>query len=52
MTYFMEYKKTYEGLNTLLTFSSDVKVQQAQWEHMTVLGFLVGLPSDYNTTKS
>ena len=29
---FMDYKKTYEELNTLLPFSSDVKVQQAQRE--------------------
>ena len=30
MAYFIDYKKTYEELNMLLPFSSNVKVQQAQ----------------------
>ena len=42
---FMDYKKTYEKLNSLLPFSPDVKVQQAQWEKMAMIGFLAALPS-------
>ena len=43
---FMDYKKTYE--NTLLPFSPDVKVQQAQQEKMAMMGFLAALPSEYD----
>lgn len=32
MAYFIDYKKTYEKFNMLFPFSSNVKVQQAQWE--------------------
>ena len=49
---FMDYKKTYEELNTLLPFSPYVKVQQAQWEKMTVIGFLIALPSEYDYVKA
>ena len=48
---FMDYKKTYEELNTLLPFSLDVKVQQAQREKMAMMGFLAALPSDYDYVK-
>ena len=48
----MDYKKTYEELNTLLPFSPNVKVQQAQREHMTVMGFLTALPSEYEYIKA
>ena len=48
MAYFMEYTKTYEELNMLLPFSSDVKAQQVEWEHMVVKGFLASLPSEYD----
>ena len=48
---FMDYKKTYEELNTLLPFSLDVKVQQAQQEKMAVMGFLAALPSEYDSIK-
>ena len=48
---FMDYKKTYEKLNTLLQFSPYVKVQQAQREKMTVMGFLVALHSEYDSIK-
>ena len=48
---FMDYKKTYEELNTLLPFSPDVKVQQAQWEKMVVMGFLAALPLEYDFVK-
>ena len=41
---FMDYKKTYEELGTLLPFSPDVKVQQAQWEKMALMGFLANTP--------
>ena len=50
--YFTDYKKTYEELNMLLPFSPNVKVQQAQREHMAVIGFLLALPSDYDIAKS
>ena len=43
---FMDHKKTYEELNTLLPFIPDVKVQQAQREKMAVMGFLAALPSE------
>ena len=48
---FMDYKKTYEELNTLLPFSLDVKVQQDQWEKMAVMGFLAALPLEYDSVK-
>ena len=44
MELFMDYKKTYEELNTLLPFSPDVKVQQTQWEKMAVVVFHSRLP--------
>lgn len=50
-TYFIDFKKTYEELNMLLPFSSDVTVQQTQQEKM-VMNFLAGLSSEYETTKS
>ena len=49
---FMDYKKTYEELNTPLPFSPNVKVQQAQWEKMTVMSFLAALPSEYDSVKA
>ena len=52
MEFFMNYKITYEELNTLLPFSPDVKVQQAQWEKMAVMGFLATLPSEYDSIKA
>ena len=42
---FMDNKKTYEELNTLLPFSPYVKVQQAQREKITLVGFLAPLTS-------
>ncbi|KAH0713023.1 hypothetical protein KY289_008982 [Solanum tuberosum] len=48
----MEFKKTYEELNVLLPFSTDIKVQQAQREQMAIMGFLAGLPSEFETAKS
>ena len=48
----MDYKKTYEELNTLLPFSPDVKVQQAQWEKMVVIDFLATLPLEYDSVKA
>ena len=48
----MDYKKTYEELNTLLLFSPDVKVQQTQREKMAVMGFLATLPSEYDSVKA
>ncbi|XP_071916283.1 uncharacterized protein [Coffea arabica] len=52
MTYFMDFKKTYEDLNLLLPFSSDVKVQQTQWEQMAIMSFLVGLSPEFEAAKS
>ena len=48
---FMDYKKTYEELNTLLPFSLNVKVQQAQREKMAIMGFLFALPLEYDFVK-
>ena len=48
---FMDYTKTYEELNTLLPFSLDVKVQQAQREKMATMGFLAALPLEYDFVK-
>ena len=48
----MDHKKTYEELNTLLPFSPDVKVQQAQREQMAVMGFLAALPSEYESINA
>ena len=48
----MDFKKTYEELNVLLPFSTDIKVQQTQREKMAVMSFLVGLPSEFETAKS
>ena len=50
--FFMDYKKTYEDLNVLLTFSPDVKDQQDQRENMTMMGFLAALPSKYDSVKA
>ena len=50
--YFMELKKTYEKLNTLLPLNPDVKFQQAQREHMAIMSFLAGLSLEFDTTKS
>ena len=50
--YFMEFKRTYEELNSLMPFSPDVKVQQSQREQMAVMSFLAGLPSTFETAKS
>ena len=49
---FMDYKKTYEELNTLLPFSPNVKVQQDQQEKMAVIGFLAALLSKYDSIKA
>ena len=45
--YFMDFKRTYEELNMLLPFSTDVTVQQAQREKLAVMSFLAGLPSEF-----
>lgn len=52
MTYFMQFKKIYEELNVLLSFSADIKIQQTQREHMAIMSFLAGLPSKFETAKS
>ena len=50
--FFMDYKNTYEELNTLLPFSPDIKVQQAQREKMAVMDFLAALLSGYDFVKA
>ena len=50
--FFMAYKKIHEELNMLMPFIPDVKVQQSQREHMTVMGFLAALPSEYDSAKT
>ncbi|XP_071900889.1 uncharacterized protein [Coffea arabica] len=52
MTYFIDFKKTYEEINLLLSFSSDVKVQQTQREQMAIMSFLAGLSPEFEATKS
>ena len=49
--YFMDFKRTYEELNMLLPFSIDVTIQQTQREKLTVMSFLAGLPSEFETAK-
>ena len=48
----MNYKKIYEELNMLMPFSPDVKAQQSQREHMTVMGFLAALPFEYDSATA
>ncbi|TYH79799.1 hypothetical protein ES332_D03G087500v1 [Gossypium tomentosum] len=43
-TYFMEFKKAYKEFNVLLSFSPR--------EQMTIMSFLVDLPSKFETAKS
>lgn len=50
--FFMGFKNTYEELNTLLPFSTDIKVQQTQREQMAIMSFLAALPSEFETAKS
>ncbi|XP_071933223.1 uncharacterized protein [Coffea arabica] len=52
ITYFMNFKKTYEELNLLLPFSFDVKVQQTQREQMAIMSFLAGLLPKFEAAKS
>ena len=49
---FMAYKKIHEKRNMFMPFSPDVKVQQSQRELMVVMGFLVALPSEYDSAKA
>lgn len=51
-TYFMNFKKTYEELNAVMPFSTDVKVQQTQREQMAIMSFLAGLGSQFESAKS
>ena len=48
----MDFKRTYEELNMLLPYSSDIKVQQSQREQMAVMSFLAELPSEFETAKN
>ena len=50
--HFMEFKKTYEELNMLLPFSTNIKVQQTQRDQIEVMSFLASLSSKFDTTKS
>ncbi|KAG8652889.1 hypothetical protein MANES_06G147450v8 [Manihot esculenta] len=51
-SYFMDFKRVYEKLNGLMSFSTDVKTQQAQQEQMAVMSFLASLPPKFETAKS
>jgi uncharacterized protein YlbG (UPF0298 family) len=51
-SYFLDFKRTYNELNMLLPFSFNVKIQQSQMEKMTVMSFLVGLPSEFENEFS
>jgi len=48
----MDFTRTYEELNMFLPFSPNVKIQQSQGKNMAVMSFLVGIPSEFETTKS
>ena len=48
----MAHKKTHEELNMLMTFSTNVEVQQSQPQHIVVMGFLAALPSEYDSAKA
>ncbi|EYU24310.1 hypothetical protein MIMGU_mgv1a026406mg, partial [Erythranthe guttata] len=50
-SYFMDFKQSYEELNMLLPFSSDVKVPQKQHEQMVVMSFLAGLLSKFEIAE-
>ncbi|RVW53673.1 Retrovirus-related Pol polyprotein from transposon RE1 [Vitis vinifera] len=50
--YFMDFKKVYEELNALMSFSPDVRVQQAQREQMEVFSRVLrteNVPSSQHT---
>lgn len=47
----MDFKRVYEELNVLMSFSPDAKTQQAQQEQMTVMSFLTGLPPKFEIAK-
>ncbi|CAM8937083.1 unnamed protein product [Rhodiola kirilowii] len=51
-SYFMQLKQTFEELNELLPFSTDIKVQRTQREQMFVVSFLCGLGSEYESVTS
>jgi hypothetical protein len=50
--YFMDFKRVYEELNSLLPFSTDVKTQQSQHEQMAVMSFLAGLPPEFDAART
>ncbi|KAL3537868.1 hypothetical protein ACH5RR_001234 [Cinchona calisaya] len=50
--YFMNFKRVYEELNTLIPLSADVKTQQSHREQMAVMSFLAGLPSEFDATRT
>ncbi|GAA0156871.1 hypothetical protein LIER_14258 [Lithospermum erythrorhizon] len=50
--YFMDFKKIYEDLNKLMSFSSGIKVQQQQREQMAFMSFLARLPPEFESSKS
>ncbi|KAJ0668122.1 hypothetical protein HanPI659440_Chr17g0685441 [Helianthus annuus] len=52
IVYVMEYKKTYEEMNTLLPISTDVRVMQTQVEQTAVLSFLTGLRPEFDAIRS
>lgn len=48
----MDFKRIYEELIMLLSYNSNVKVQQSQREQMAIMSFLAGLPSKFDNVKS
>ncbi|XP_027165958.1 uncharacterized protein LOC113765914 [Coffea eugenioides] len=50
--YFMDFKRVYEELNSLLPFRTDVKTQQSQREQMAVMSFLAGLPVEFDAART
>jgi hypothetical protein len=50
--YVMEFKKTYEELNSLLPLSADVRVMQTQREQIAVMSFLTGLRPEFDQIRS
>ncbi|VFQ60097.1 unnamed protein product [Cuscuta campestris] len=49
--YFVDFKKTYEALNSLMPFTPDVRTQQQQREQMATMSFLAGLALRFEAAR-
>ncbi|VFQ65614.1 unnamed protein product [Cuscuta campestris] len=49
--FFMDFKKTYEALNSLMPFTLDVKTQQQRQEQMAIMSFLAGLATRFEAAR-